>query len=81
MSFAIGVNGYSLLVQGDDGSLFVYYDGKRYSKDQVVPFHIFGVTTNPSRHATAGTFIASQMAAKYGDDSAKWPEIARLFVS
>lgn len=81
MSLAIGVNGYSLLVQEDDGTLFVYYDGKRYFKDQVVPFHIFGITTNPSRHATAGAYIASQMTAKYGDDSANWPEIARLFVS
>ncbi len=81
MSFAISINPYSLLVRADDGSLFVFYDGKHYARDQVVPFHIFGATSNPSRYATAGSFVTSQMVAKFGDDRAKWPEIARMFVS
>ncbi len=80
MSFAMSINPYSLLVQADDGSIFVFYDSKHYAKDQVVPFHIFGATSNPSRYATAGSFVTSQMVAKYGYDRANWPEIARMFV-
>jgi len=68
------------LVEVEDGSILLLYEGIKYSKDQFVPFHIFGMNSSPVRHTTAASFVTGSMIAKFGDDHGKWPAIALKFL-
>lgn len=80
MSSAVSINTDVQLVEQEDGSIHLSYDGVRYTKDQFVPFHIFGVNSSPARHTTAAQFVTGSMLAKFGDDHAKWPAMALKFL-
>lgn len=77
---SISINGDAQLVELEDGSIHVSYEGVRYAKDQFVPFHIFGVNSSPARHTTAAQFVTGSMVARFGDDHAKWPVMALKFL-
>lgn len=81
MRLVMRVNAEALLVELDDGSMHVSYDGTQYAKDDRVPFHIFGTDSNASKYATAADFVTMYMLAKYGEDRAQWPVLALRFVS
>ncbi len=81
MSSEISINPQARLVELEDGQLRVSYDGIQYARDQLVPFHIFGVDSNPTRHSTAGAFVATFMYSKFGIDESAWPPLARQFVN
>jgi hypothetical protein len=53
----------------------------QFARDQLVPFHILGVDSNPTRHSIAGAFLATFMYAKFGIDEPTWPALARQFVN
>jgi len=76
----LAINAQARLVEFEGGEIRVLYDGMRYARDQLVPFHIFGVDSNPTRHSTAGAFVATFMYAKFGIDETSWPALARQFV-
>ena len=80
MASAISINGDAKLVESEDGSIHVLYEGVSYAKEQFVPFHIFGVNSSPARHTTAAQFVTGSMLAKFGDDHSKWPAIALKFL-
>jgi hypothetical protein len=80
MPSAISINTDTHLVEIEDGSIQLTYEGVRYSKDQFVPFHIFGVNSSPARHTTAAQFVTGSMLAKFGEDHAKWPAMALKFL-
>ncbi len=46
-----------------------------------MPFHIFGMDSNPTRHSTAGAFVTTIMYAKFGLEETAWPPLARQFVN
>src|SRR5258706_15553699 len=48
MPSAVNINTDTQLVELEDGSIQLAYEGIRYSKDQFVPFHIFGVNSSPA---------------------------------
>lgn len=79
MPSSISIND-AKLVELEDGSIRVAYEGVSYTKDQFVPFHIFGVNSSSARHTTAAQFVTGSMLAKYGDDHAKWPAMALRFL-
>lgn len=81
MSAAMSINAQAQLVELEGGGIRVSYDGIQYARDQLVPFHIFGIDSNPTRHSTAGAFVATFMFAKFGIDEAAWPALARQFVN
>ncbi len=68
------------LVELEDGSIYVSYEGVRYAKEQFVPFHIFGINSSSARHTTAAQFVTGSMVARFGDDHAKWPVMALKFL-
>jgi hypothetical protein len=74
------INSDSQLVELEDGSIHLLYEGVRYTKEQFVPFHIFGVNSSPARHTTAAQFVTGSMFAKYGDNHQKWPVMALKFL-
>jgi len=76
----LAINAQARLVEFEGGEIRVLYDGMRYARDQLVPFHIFGVDSNPTRHSTASAFVATFMYAKFGIDETSWPALARQFV-
>ena len=80
MPSAININSDAQLVELGDGSIHVLYEGVRYTKDQFVPFHIFGVNSSPVRHTTAAQFVTGSMLARFGDDHSKWPTMALKFL-
>jgi hypothetical protein len=80
MPSAISINTDAQLVELEDGSIHVFYEGARYAKDQFVPFHIFGVNSSPARHTTAAQFVTGSMLAKFGNDHEKWPAMALKFL-
>jgi hypothetical protein len=80
MPSAVNINTDTQLVELEDGSIQLAYEGIRYSKDQFVPFHIFGVNSSPARHTTAAQFVTGSMLAKFGEDHAKWPAMALKFL-
>ena len=80
MPSAISINGDAQLVELEDGSIHVSYEGVRYARDQFVPFHIFGVNSSPARHTTAAQFVTGSMLARFGEDHAKWPAMALKFL-
>jgi hypothetical protein len=81
MPSEIRINAQALLVELESGEIRVVYDGIRFARDQLVPFHIFGVDSNPTRHSTAGAFVTTVMYAKFGLDESAWPPLARQFVN
>ncbi len=81
MPSEIAINAQARLVALDGGGIRVMYDGIPYARDQLVPFHIFGVDSNPTRHSTAGAFVTTFMYAKFGLDETAWPPLAREFVN
>ena len=81
MPSEIRINAQARLVELEGGQIRVLYDGIQYARDQLVPFHIFGVDSNPTRHSTAGAFVATFMFAKFGIDETAWPALARQFVN
>jgi hypothetical protein len=81
MRLAMRINSEALLIELDDGSMHVSYDGTQYARDELVPFHIFGSGSNASRHATAAAFVTTCMHAKFGEDQAQWPALATRFVT
>ena len=81
MQSELRINSQARLVELDAGQLRVLYDGIQYGRDQLVPFHIFGVDSNPTRLSTAGAFVTTVMLARYGYDEGGWPDIARRFVN
>ena len=74
------INTTAVLIKLDDGSIRLFYEGIKYTQDQFVPFHIFGADTSPTLHTTAGSCVTTYMIAKYGDDQANWPAMARKFI-
>jgi hypothetical protein len=68
------------LVELEDGSIHLAYEGVRYARDQFVPFHIFGINSSPARHTTAAQFVTGTMVANFGDDHAKWPVMVLKFL-
>ena len=80
MRTSLNITPDAQLVEMEDGSIHVLYEGTKYSKDHFVPFHIFGVNSSPVRHTTAASFVTGSMIAKYGDDHGKWPAIALKFL-
>ena len=80
MPAAININTDVQLVELEDGSIHVLYEGVRYAKEQFVPFHIFGVNSSAARHTTAAQFVTGSMLAKYGEDHGKWPAMALKFL-
>lgn len=80
MTEELRINAQARLVELDAGGVRVLYDGIQYARDQLVPFHIFGVDSNPTRHSTAGAFVTTFMYARFGLDEAAWPELARRFI-
>jgi hypothetical protein len=80
MRSAININTGAQLVEFEDGSIHLSYEGVNYTRDQFVPFHIFGVNSSPARHTTAAQFITGSMLAKFGDDHGKWPAMALRFL-
>ena len=80
MPSAVNINADTQLVELEDGSIQLAYEGIRYFKDQFVPFHIFGVNSSPARHTTAAQFVTGSMLAKFGEDHAKWPAMALKFL-
>ena len=81
MSSILAINDQSVIVEKSDGSLHLLYDRVEYAAEHAVPFHIFGMNSNPVRHATAGDFVVAHMTTKFGDDREGWPDIARKFVA
>jgi len=81
MTPELKINAQARLVEREGGELKVLYDGMEYTRDQLVPFHIFGVDSNPTRHSTAGAFVTTFMYARFGIDESAWPELARQFVN
>lgn len=75
------INAQAKLVEREGGEVKVMYDGMEYARDQLVPFHIFGVDSNPTRHSTAGAFVTTFMHARFGIDESAWPALARQFVN
>jgi hypothetical protein len=75
------INAQARIVELEGGQIRVMYDGAQYAPDQLVPFHIFGVDSNPTRHSTAGAFVTTFMHARFGYDEGAWPELARKFVN
>lgn len=81
MDSELKINAQAKLVEREGGELKVLYDGIEYARDQLVPFHIFGVDSNPTRHSTAGAFVTTFMYARFGIDESAWPALARQFVN
>ena len=79
MPSAIHIND-AQLVELEDGSIQLYYEGVVYARDQFVPFHIFGVNSSPVRHTTAAQFVTGSMLAKFGEDHGKWPAMVLKFL-
>lgn len=79
-SAIVNINTNAQLVELEDGSIYVSYEGLSYAKDQFVPFHIFGVNSSPARHTTAAQFVTGSMLAKFGGDHGKWPAMALKFL-
>ena len=77
---SLGVTLDAKLVERDDGSVHLLYEGVRYAKEQFVPFHIFGVNSSPARHTTAAHVVTGTTFAKSGDDHRKWPVMALRFL-
>ena len=77
---SISINGDARLVELEDGSIHLSYEGVSYAKEQFVPFHIFGVNSSPARHTTAAQFVTGSMLARFGEDHAKWPALALRFL-
>lgn len=80
MSSELRINAQSRLVALDGGQVRILYDGTHYARDQLVPFHIFGVDSNPTRLSTAGAFVTTFMHVRFGLDEATWPDLARRFI-
>jgi hypothetical protein len=80
MPAAININTGAQLVELEDGSIHVAYEGVRYTKEQFVPFHIFGVNSSPVRHTTAAQFVTGSMLAQFGGDHGEWPAMALRFL-
>jgi len=80
MPSAFNINTGAQLVEIEDGSIHLSYEGVNYTRDQFVPFHIFGVNSSPARHTTAAQFVTGSMLAKFGDDHGKWPAMALRFL-
>lgn len=81
MPSEIRINAQAHLVELDNGEIRVVYDGIQFARDQLVPFHIFGLDSNPTRHSTAGAFVTTIMYAKFGLEESAWPPLARRFVN
>ena len=81
MPSEVKINSQARVVELEGGQLCVLYDGMQFARDQLVPFHIFGMDSNPTRHSTAGAFVATFMYAKFGIDETAWPALARQFVN
>jgi hypothetical protein len=81
MQAELKINPQAKLVELDTGQLRILYDGIQYGRDQLVPFHIFGVDSNPTRLSTAGAFVTTFMHVKFGYDEGGWPDLARRFVN
>jgi len=75
------INAQARLVELEGGQVRVLYDGIQYARDQYVPFHIFGVDSNPARLSTAGAFVTTFMHVRHGVDEKAWPELASKFVN
>lgn len=75
------INAQAKLVEHQGGEIKVLYDGMAFGRDQMVPFHIFGVDSNPTRISTAGAFVTTFMHVRFGIDEGAWPELARRFVN
>ena len=81
MASELRINAQAQLVETEPGQIRVLYDGIQYSRDQYVPFHIFGVDSNPTRLSTAGAFVTTFMYARFGIEESAWPELASKFVN
>jgi hypothetical protein len=81
VSSILAINDQTVIVEKSDGSLRLLYDRVEYAAGHAVPFHIFGMNSNPLRHATAGAFVITHMTIKFGGDRERWPVIARNFVA
>jgi hypothetical protein len=75
------INAQARLIEREGGEVKVLYDGIEYARDQLVPFHIFGVDSNPTRLSTAGAFVTTFMHVRFGIDESAWPALAREFVN
>lgn len=75
------INAQAKLIEREGGEVKVLYDGVEYARDQLVPFHIFGVDSNPTRLSTAGAFVTTFMYTRFGLDESGWPALARQFVN
>ena len=80
MPTAMSINTHAQIVQLDDGSIRVFYEGVKYAKNQIVPSHIFGVDSNPESYTTAEGFVKTIMLAKYGNNLGNWPGLALAFL-
>jgi hypothetical protein len=80
MRSSLKITSDAKLVELEDGSIHVLYEGVKYTKHQFVPFHIFGVNSSAARHTTAASFVTGSMIAKFGDDHEQWPAIALKFL-
>jgi len=81
MSAILAINDQTVIVEKPDGSLRLLYDRVEYAAGHAVPFHIFGMNSNPLRQATAEAFVIIHMTIKFGGDRERWPVIARNFVA
>lgn len=81
MDLELKINAQAKLVEHQGGEIKVLYDGMAFGRDQMVPFHIFGVDSNPTRISTAGAFVTTFMHVRFGIDENAWPELARKFVN
>lgn len=81
MNPELKINAQAKLVESEAGEVKVLYDGIQYGRDQYVPFHIFGVDSNPARLSTAGAFVTTFMHVRFGIDESAWPPLARQFVN
>lgn len=81
MAPELKINAQARLVARESGEIKVLYDGMEFSRDQLVPFHIFGVDSNPTRLSTAGAFVTTFMHVRFGFDESAWPALARQFVN
>lgn len=81
MSSELAINAQARLVELEGDQIRVLYDGIQYARDQLVPFHIFGVDSNPTRLSTAGAFVSTFMYTRFGVDEAAWPALASKFVN
>jgi hypothetical protein len=81
MAAILALPGFANLVNMKDGEVVLVFDGRRYSRDEVVPAALLSTPHCPAPPCTAGSYVEHCMTRQFGKDKHGWPSLAQEFVS